>query len=63
MTAYLFKPTVGDAPGWLSGIGAVAETTVAPLIRRSVACGELVSTLPVATKSVTSAGYYTGLSV
>ena len=58
---YLFKPAVGEAPG---GVGATgnAETTE-PLIMRSVASGELVSTLPLITKSTTSTGNSTGLSV
>src|SRR6185312_13362316 len=61
--AYLFRPTVGEVPAGLAGTGALDADVVIPLMRRSVASGELVSTLPVVTRSVTSAAYSTGLSV
>src|SRR5882762_1693058 len=58
---YLFRPAVGDAPG---GVGATGSAdTTAPRIMRSVASGEVVSTEPLVTKSTTSTGYSTGLSV
>src|SRR4051812_5558699 len=58
---YLLRPAVGAAPG---GVGArgTADAT-APLIIRSVPSGDEVSTVPLVTKSTTSAGYSTGLSV
>ena len=57
---YLFRPAVGDAPG---GVGATGNAdTTAPLIIRSVPSGELVSTVPLVTKSTTSTANSTGLS-
>src|SRR4051812_43573163 len=59
---YLLRPAVGDAPG---GVGATLRATSleAPLTRRSMATGELTTTLPNLTKSTTSAENCTGLSV
>src|SRR5438034_7944251 len=51
---YLFRPAVGAAP---AGVGAAGNAdTTAPLIMRSVPRGELVSTVPLVTKSTTSTG-------
>src|SRR4051794_8995915 len=58
---YLFRPAVGEAPGGVGATGSADAT--APWIKRSVASGELASTVPLVTKSTTSAGYSTGLSV
>ena len=52
--SYLFRPAVGDAP---AGVGATGNAdTTAPLIIRSIASGELVSIVPLVTKSTTSTG-------
>ncbi len=55
------QPAVGEAP---AGVGATGSAdTTAPRIMRSIASGELVSIVPLVTKSTTSTGYSTGLSV
>ena len=59
--AYLLRPAVGEDP---AGVGATGKADRAdPLIMRSVPSGELVSTVPLVTKSTTSTGNSTGLSV
>src|SRR5262249_9437943 len=57
---YVLRPAAGFGR---SGVGATAAAETTPLIRRSVSSGELVSSIPVDVKSVTSAANSTGLSV
>ena len=59
---YLFRPAVGDALGGVGATPTVVSFEV-PLTRRSMAIGELTTTLPSSTKSTTSVANCTGLSV
>ncbi len=59
---YLFRPAVGDAPGGVGATPTVSSLEV-PLTKRSMAIGELTTTLPSSTKSTTSVANCTGLSV